>query len=214
MSHGESRGVQTLRIFDMGGTGGPQEVSDRILTVPNVVTVARILVLPLLWYDLVNLHLWRALVVLAAFSVTDWIDGYLARRLDQVSRLGQLLDPTADRLLLVVVGIAIIVAGLVPWWVVALVVVRDVAMLVGGGLLLARSDGPPPVTRLGKLATFVLMVAFPLFVAASAAGTVSEPQVLLLAAAWISWGVGIVLYWLAAGDYARILLARREPAAN
>ncbi|MEX0952246.1 MAG: CDP-alcohol phosphatidyltransferase family protein [Nitriliruptoraceae bacterium] len=196
----------------MGGDGGPHEVSDRVLTVPNVVTVARILVLPLLWVDLVNLHLWRALVVLAVFSATDWIDGYLARRLDQVSRLGQLLDPTADRLLLVVIGIAVVVAGLVPWWVVALVVVRDVVMLIGGGLLLARTAGPPPVTRLGKVATFVLMVAFPLFIAASAVGTVADPQGALLVAAWGVWCVGIVLYWAAAGDYARILL--RRPSAS
>ncbi len=187
-------------------------MSDRVLTVPNVVTVGRILVLPLLWYDLVNLHLWRALIVLAVFSATDWVDGYLARRLDQVSRLGQLLDPTADRLLLVVVGVAIIVADLVPWWVVALVVVRDVAMLVGGGLLLARTDGPPPVTRLGKVATFVLMVAFPLFIGASAVGSVANPSPPLLAAAWAVWSVGIVLYWAAAADYVRILRARGDPA--
>jgi hypothetical protein len=93
-----------VRVFDIGKKDGPEIVSDRVLTVPNLLSLARIAALPIIYLDLVAGRLIRALVLLGVFAATDWLDGYLARRFDQVSKLGKVLDPTSDRILFVVVA--------------------------------------------------------------------------------------------------------------
>lgn len=194
-----------MRIFDIGTKDDPGEVTDRILTVPNLLSFARLAVLPIIYLDLVNGRLLRAFVLLAIFAATDWLDGYIARRFDQVSRLGALLDPISDRVLFVVVGIGFVVAGIVPLWVVAVLLVRDlVVMLVGGVMLLQGRTQLPEVTRVGKAATFGLMWAFPTWLLAAIVGDgPSDPQPVLNVLAWVTYLINIVLYYLAAVGYAR-----------
>jgi cardiolipin synthase (CMP-forming) len=199
-----------MRVFDIGAKDGQAEASDRILTIPNLLSLARIAVLPVVYLDLVAGRLVRALVLLLIFASTDWFDGYLARRFDQITKLGTLLDPISDRLLFVVVGVGFVVADLLPLWALIVLLVRDVAVLLVGGLLLLRGAKPPAVTRIGKVATFGLMVAFPLFLAAAiAGGGAADPQPLIQALAWFAYLVNTVLYYASAGQYAR-RISRRD----
>lgn len=200
-----------MRVFDIGGGDEPVAPSDRIWTVPNVLSFLRLAVLPVIYVDLVAGRWLRSFVLLAVFSATDWLDGYLARRFDQVTRLGQLLDPISDRLLLVVVGIGFIVAGILPWWVVALLLARDVVVVAVGVRLLAVGRQPPPVSRLGKTATFGLMWALPTFLLARIVGG-DDPQPVLEALAWATLVVNGVLYYAAAVGYLLALRTDTPPA--
>lgn len=198
-----------MRVFDIGARDEPQEASDRIVTIPNALSLARLLALPIIYLDLVDGRLTRAFVLLVVFSATDWLDGYLARRLDQVSRLGTLLDPISDRAMFLVVGIAFVVAGLLPVWALVLLVVRDVGVLAVGGVLLAKGQRPPAVTRTGKAATFGLMWAFPIWLVAAIVGAgASDPQPALATLGWAAFLVSLVLYYASAAQYA-IEVARR-----
>jgi cardiolipin synthase len=139
---------------------------DRILTVPNGVTVVRLCLLPVFIY-LLLVHTpperYAAAAVLAVMGATDWVDGYLARHLHQVSTLGKILDPVADRLLLIGGVSAIVVDGSVPTWVAIVALARE-ALVTGTVLVLAALGAKRiDVTWFGKAGTFGLMVAFPLF---------------------------------------------------
>lgn len=202
-----------MKVYDIGGTDEPNEVHDRILTVPNVLSLLRLLFLPFAYAAIVDGAYGRAVVLLAIFSATDWFDGYVARRFDQVSRLGQLFDPLSDRLLVIVVGVAMVRAELLPWWAFAILVVRDVAVLVGGFVFVGRGEQPPAVTRIGKSATFGLMFTLPMFVLAAVLADPPELQEpVTLAIAWAMYVVATVLYYVAAGQYAAEVLARRRGA--
>jgi cardiolipin synthase len=192
-----------MRVFDIGAKDEPAEVSDRILTVPNLLSLLRVLVLPWVFVELVRGHWMSAFWWLAVFTATDWFDGYIARRFDQVTRFGQMLDPISDRLLVAVVGIGMVVADLVPWWVIGALLLRDAVVVAGGTYLMARQRPPLAVTRLGKAATFGLMFALPSFVLAAGLGDgPADPQAAWWAIAWITWAVNTVLYYAAAGQYA------------
>ncbi len=193
-----------MRIFDLGGT--PEtDATSRILTIPNLISFMRIAALPVIAADLLGGRHGRALVLLATFAATDWLDGFLARSLNQVSKLGQLLDPIADRALFVVVGISMAIGSILPWWAVSLILIRDVAVLGVGALLLSARQQPPAVSRIGKVATFGLMTALVLLLG-SAALTVAW----LAVAGWIVYAASIVAYWLAALGYARDIVAARD----
>ena len=199
-----------MRVFDIGAKDGPQEATDRVLTVPNVLSLARIAVLPFVFVDLLDGRYIRAFVLLAIFAATDWLDGYLARRLDQVSRLGVLLDPISDRALFVVVGIGFVLADLLPLWALVVLLARDAGVLLVGAGLLARGATPPKVTRIGKAATFGLMFAFPTFLIAAIVGDgAGDPQPVLHGLAWAIGAVSTVLYYVSAGQYAVDVLRRR-----
>lgn len=204
------------RFFDLGGDPeAPQEVSNRILTVPNVLSLARIAILPLVFIDLVGERYLRALIVLALFAATDWLDGYVARRFGQVTRLGQLLDPISDRALFLIVGIAFVVSGLLPLWALLVVLVRDALVMAGGALLLGGGDRPPAVTRIGKSSTFALMFAFPLFIGAAVLGDgPAAPEPVVLVVAWALFVVGAVLHWISAWQYLRAVLRERGPSQD
>ena len=106
-----------MRVYDIGGRDEPpRRPRDRIWTVANCCRSRRLAALPVIYLDLVGERWLRAFVLLVVFSATDWFDGYLARRLDQMTKLGKLLDPISDRLLFVVVGVGFVVAGLLPLW--------------------------------------------------------------------------------------------------
>src|SRR2546430_12885036 len=170
------------------------ERPDRWLTVPNALSVIRLAGVPLfLWLLLGPKADGWALVVLVASGVTDWLDGKLARWLNQMSRLGALLDPAADRLYTLAIVIGFVLRDIVPWWVAALLIGRDI--LVSGCLLLLRRGGfgPPEVTYLGKAATFSLMYAFPFLLLAqgsSTPGTIARP----IAYAFAVWG-SVMFVW-------------------
>lgn len=192
-----------MRLFDAGTREGSDVVSERVLTAPNVLSLLRLLILPVVYLDLVYGSKTRALIVLGIFAATDWVDGYVARRFGQVSRLGTLLDPISDRALMVVVGIGLIVADLAPWWAVVLVLARDAIVIAAGLFMLARGRRPPSVTRIGKAATFGLMFAFPLFILAAILGDgAAAPHGAVRALAWFAFWTNTVLYYVSAGQYA------------
>lgn len=202
-----------MRVYDIGGRDDePQEASDRIWTWANGLSFVRLLALPIIYLDLVQERWLRAFVLLVVFSATDWLDGYLARRLDQMTKLGKMLDPISDRLLFVVVGVAFVVAGLLPLWAVLVLLVRDVLVLGVGVLMLSRGRRPPDVSRLGKTATFGLMASLPFFILARVfATTAGDPNTALLVVGWVGLGINAVLYWLAAAGYVRVLRGGPPP---
>jgi cardiolipin synthase len=173
---------------------GDAELPDRLLTVPNVLSVIRLAGVPLfLWLLLGPEADGWALVVLVVSGITDWLDGKIARWLNQTSRLGALLDPAADRLYTLATVIAFVLRDIVPWWVAALLIGRD--LLVAGCLAVLRRAGygPPEVTYVGKAATFALMYAFPLLLLAqgsSTAATLVRP----VAYAFAVWGAALFLW--------------------
>ncbi|WP_285498999.1 CDP-alcohol phosphatidyltransferase family protein [Actinokineospora sp. NBRC 105648] len=169
-------------------------LQDRVWTIPNVLSMLRLAGVPLFLYLLLGPEYdgW-ALVVLLFSGLSDWLDGKIARWLDQTSRLGALLDPAADRLYTLVTIVAFVLRDIVPWWVAALLVARDAVVAVC--ILVLRRNGfaPPEVTYVGKAATFNLMYAFPLLLLAqggSTAATLARP----VAYAFAIWG-GLLFLW-------------------
>jgi cardiolipin synthase len=173
---------------------GGEPVRDRLLTVPNALSVIRLAGVPLfLWLLLGPKADGWALVVLVASGVTDWLDGKLARWLNQTSRLGTLLDPAADRLYTLATIVAFVIRGIVPWWVAAALVGRDLVVVIAIGVLRRAGYAPPEVTYIGKAATFALMYAFPLLLlaqGASTAATIARP----VAYAFAIWGSALFLW--------------------
>ncbi len=173
-------------------------VSSRIFTIPNILSFVRLALVPVFLVLVIMGEDVLALVVLVVSSATDFLDGLLARRLDQVTRLGQLLDPAADRLFIFATLIGLAVRGIVPWWLVTIVVGRDVLLLVLGIVLANFGYGPLPVHHLGKIATFCLFYALPILMIGQAfpvAAPVSAP----LGWAFALWGA--FLYWWAGVIY-------------
>ena len=187
-----------------GGRGGytvadRNQLPDRVWTLPNALSVLRLLGVPLfLWLLLGPQADGWAVVVLMVSGATDWLDGKLARSLGQASRLGALLDPAADRLYIVATLVAFVLRDVVPLWVVAVLVGREVVL--GLALLVLRAHGWPPlqVHYLGKAATFILLYAFPLLLLAEGDGPLAA-VVQPVAYALTAWGVA--LYLLAAVLY-------------
>lgn len=183
----------------------------RVLTVPNAISVVRLLGVPLFLYLLlVARHDLAALVVLAVGGTTDWLDGWVARRLRQVSRIGELLDPVADRLYVLATLLAFVLREIVPWPFAAALLARELLLLAVLTVLRRGGYGPLPVHYLGKTATFLLLVAFPVLLLATAVPAVADWVTPVgWALAW--WGLG--LYWLAGVLYlwqaARLLRQRR-----
>lgn len=154
---GFSRGKVETTDFGISA----EEVSDRILTVPNLVTLVRLLLLPVfLWLEF-GLHKeTAALVVFAVSSGTDWVDGQIARRTNQVSRVGKLFDPMVDRLLICVGVISVFLLGRVPAWILIYLVVRDCILVAGGKFMLDKVGKVPSVVYPGKFATAFIMFGF------------------------------------------------------
>ena len=182
-----------------------------MLTVPNLLSGLRLLGVPLfLWLVLgPEEDLW-ALVVLMASGVTDFLDGWLARRLNQQSVVGQLLDPVADRLYILAVVAGLAARDIIPWWVALSLPLRDLLLWGLVPLLRTRGYSALPVHFLGKAATFNLLYAFPLLLLGDGEGTVAT-LAQVFGWAFALWGIG--LYWWAGVLYAwqvRKLLATTE----
>jgi cardiolipin synthase len=157
-------------LFDIGGPERPYEATDRVITVPNVLSLARLAVLPLVFVDITSDRLGRALVLLLIIAASDWFDGYLARVLDQRTRLGAVLDPIGDRVGFIVVGIAVVLVGLLPVWMLVVLLARELVVLLFGIVLLRLGRGIPATSRLGKVATSGLAISMIGLVAAGAFG--------------------------------------------
>jgi len=167
--------------------------TDRVLTVPNMLSALRLLGVPLfLWLILVPEADWWAIVVLAIAGFTDWLDGYLARKWHQISRVGQLLDPIADRLYILATLIGLLLRGIVPLWFVLLLVSRDLIMSVVLAVLKRRGVTGLPVHFLGKAATFCLLYAFPLLLLGDGTGWLADTAK-IVGWAFAVWGTA--LYW-------------------
>jgi len=178
---------------------GSEQRTDRILTIPNVITLVRLSLLPVfLWLLFANDDRANAAWLLATLGTTDFLDGYVARRFNQVSELGKVLDPVADRLLLFVGVGGILVDGSVPSWFAVAVLVRE-ALVAGATVVLAALGARRiDVTWSGKAGTFGLMIAFPLFLASrSTLGWADQAETL----AWIAGLPGLALSWYAAALY-------------
>jgi cardiolipin synthase len=177
----------------------------QVLTLPHLITLARLACLPVfLWLLFGKENRAAAAALLAVLGITDWVDGYLARHLGQVSELGKILDPVADRLLFIVGAGGILIDGSVPTWFAVIVLVRET--LVGGATLLLAALGARriDVTWFGKAGTFGLMIAFPLFLASHSDLSWADTAGVL---AWIAGIPGLALSLYAAVLY--VPIARR-----
>lgn len=195
----------------MSSADGPT-LSTRVLTIPNILSVFRLLLVPVFLVLVLRGEDVAALVVLAVSSVTDYLDGVIARRFDQMSRLGQLLDPAADRLFILATIVGLAVRDVLPWWLLVVVALRDVMLVVLAVVLARHGFGPLPVHHLGKVATFCLFVALPLVVVGQAfpvVALVSDPLgwALLVWGAFLYWWAGVVYV----GETSRVI---RDPIAR
>lgn len=171
------------------------QVSDRVWTLPNAISGVRLLTIPLFaWLALVPQDDAAAALVLALGGITDYVDGVLARRWNQVTRLGQLLDPIADRLSTVTVLIVFLVRDIVPLWFVGLLVLRDLVLAIQMARLRGHGVTGLPVNWIGKAATFNLMVSFPLLL--WGAGAVAGMELWAQAIGWAFglWGAALYTY--------------------
>lgn len=173
-------------------------VSDRVLTVPNAISLARLLCVPVFAVLILSGRDAAALVLLLLAGLSDYVDGVLARRWDQVTRLGQLLDPAADRLYVTAALLGLGWREVLPWWLVAVIVVREVVLTANVLVLRHHGLSSLPPHLVGKTATFVLLVALPLLLLAGTADVV-EVTVKPIAWALVLWGAA--LYWWAGLGY-------------
>jgi cardiolipin synthase len=191
------------------------EVVDRVLTVPNALSLLRLLLVPAFFYLILGHDDGWALTVLAVSGISDYLDGKLARRWGQVSRIGQVLDPAADRLYIVSTLLGLALRDVIPWWLVVVLVARDALLALALPVLAHHGHGPLPVHLLGKAATFNLLYAFPLLLLAQVGGGVGA---VARPVAWAFAWWGITLYWWAAILYFRqlraVIRAESSPAAG
>ncbi len=192
-------------------TAPPEDVEvgvDRILTVPNVITLVRLACVPVFVWLLFGAHHQTASAgLLAVLGATDWVDGFVARRWHQVSTLGKVLDPTADRVLVGTAVISVIVVGAVPLWFGLLTVVREVLVSAAVVLLAALGAQRIDVLWVGKAGTFGLMCAYPTFLLAHGHAGWQHPVEIV---AWLSAVPALTLAWIAAAAY--VPLSRRALA--
>ena len=186
------------------------EISNRILTVPNVLSFIRLALVPVFLVLIIAGKDGLALLVLVVSSVSDYLDGVIARRFRQITRLGQLLDPAADRAFIFAALIGLAIREVIPWWLVVVIVGRDLMLVVLGVVLANHGFGPLPVHHLGKAGTLCLFYALPIIMIGQAfpdAAGVANP----IGWAFALWGV--FLYWwggaIYAGQTARLVSTTR-----
>jgi cardiolipin synthase len=170
----------------------------QLRTVPNLLSLLRLALVPVFLVLILSGSNVLAIFVLIVASITDYLDGYFARKLKQETRLGQLLDPAADRLYIFATLIGLSIVGYIPVWLPLIVIARDLLLFFTYPILASRGYGPLPVHYLGKAGTFALLYAFPLLLIAAAFPDISL-FVLPVAWAFAWWGIG--LYWWAGFVY-------------
>ncbi|MGK9146845.1 CDP-alcohol phosphatidyltransferase family protein [Plantibacter flavus] len=171
-----------------------------MVTVPNALSAFRLLLVPVFLVLVIQGHDLWALATLAFSGFTDLLDGWIARRFGQITRLGRQLDPAADRLYIIAALLGLAARGLIPWWLLAVILARDL-LLVGLAVVLHRSGATVlPVIRVGKWATALLFIGLPALMLGQAfppAGVIATPL------GWVCSIVGAVLYWWAGFLYLR-----------
>jgi cardiolipin synthase (CMP-forming) len=182
-----------------GAAGREELAARRLLTVPNAVTLVRLACIPLFVWLVFGAHRQTgAAVLLGALGATDWVDGYVARRFHQVSELGKIIDPVADRLLVAAGVVSIIVVGAVPLWFGVATLAREAVVSAATLLLASLGARRIDVLWVGKAGTFALMFSYPAFLLSHGS---AEWQVPFHAFAWFSGIVGLALAWVAALSY-------------
>jgi CDP-diacylglycerol--glycerol-3-phosphate 3-phosphatidyltransferase len=184
---------------------------NRLLTVPNLLSGIRLVLIPVFVYLLLVAHAdaW-AVVVLMFSGASDWADGKIARLLNQSSKVGEYLDPAVDRLYMVTVPIALGLRGIVPWWIIGVLLARDVLLAAELPLLRTRGFTALPVIYVGKAATFALMSAFPLILLGQFDALWSR---VVLACGWafLIWGLYMYLWSFVVYAVQVVLVLRRLP---
>jgi cardiolipin synthase (CMP-forming) len=189
-------------------TDTPDEQLGGILTVPNAITAVRLACVPLfVWLLFGAHHQTAAAILLAVLGATDWVDGFVARRFHQVSTVGKVLDPVADRVLVATAVISVIVAGAVPLWFGLATVIREVVVSAAVVLLAALGAERIDVLWVGKAGTFGLMFAYPTFLLAHGHAGWQTPFSVI---AWVAAVPALILAWIAAVSY--VPLSRRALA--
>lgn len=187
----------------MGRTG-----LDRIWTVPNVISFLRLLTVPLFFWLLVSGDDGWALLVLFLATTSDFVDGFIARRFNQITRLGMYLDPISDRLFIAASVLALVIRDMIPVVLVVAIIARDLLLLTVFLARRLRVHDAPRVTFVGKTGTFVLFLAFPIIVVGS---VLSDTPVPFEAIGWVLGVIGGVIYWVAGVGYLRTLF-RTNPS--
>jgi cardiolipin synthase (CMP-forming) len=178
--------------------GQAQRPSDRVLTIPNALSAARLVGVPFFLWLVLNRHDAAAVAVLMVSGFTDWLDGKIARRWNQISRVGQLLDPAADRLYILATLVGLTVRHVVPLWLTLVLVGRDALLSFTLPVLRRHGYGPLPVHFFGKAATFNLLAGFPLILLGEGDSVVSQ---VAHAFGWAFAIWGTALYWWAGALY-------------
>ncbi len=185
-----------------GGPGGVMTADDpqaRVVTIPNAISVARLAGVPVFLWLVLGVRSqagdWWAVGLLIAAAASDWLDGKIARALNQQTRLGQVLDPAADRLYIVSTLAALAIRAIIPWWLVGLLGARELLLAVVLAVLRRHQYGPLQVSFVGKAATLALLYAFPLLFLGSHATSYAE---IARIAGWAFAIWGSALYWCAA----------------
>lgn len=171
-----------------------QVASDRIWTIPNVLSFLRLIGVPFFFALIWTSHDVAAVVLLAVASLTDLLDGRIARRFNQISKLGEMLDPAADRLYIFATVLGLAVRGIIPWWLLVVLAGRDVMMACLLTVLKPRGFTSLPVNFIGKAATFCLLYALPLILLGAGSWVIS-PAANVIGWAFAIWGA--FLYWWA-----------------
>lgn len=174
--------------------------TEAVLTVPNVLSFIRLLAIPVFCWLILAGHDLAAVIMLAVFGVTDWFDGFLARRFKQRSRLGTRLDPIADRLYILAAVAVLLVRGIVPWWFLLILLARDVMLAALVPVLRKHGMLALPVNLAGKAGTMLLLIALPLILLGS---PTSLNLVWAHYTGWILGALGAVVYWAAGLLYVR-----------
>ncbi|WDF34354.1 CDP-alcohol phosphatidyltransferase family protein [Arthrobacter agilis] len=189
-----------MRLIGAGArSGGEVAELATALTLPNLITVLRFLGVPLFVWLITQQAYGAAVITLVVMGSTDWVDGYVARRLNQVSVVGKWLDPVADRTALIVVAVTFVIAGIAPAWLVWTIVIPDVILIINA-LVLFRGPLHLPVITVGKIRTALLLVGAPLLLLHRVEGYEQE-WLLILAEAVLA--AGCVLHLVAFFAYFR-----------
>jgi cardiolipin synthase (CMP-forming) len=205
---------------EVAGSGGVAEADSmgRVWTVPNAISLARLAGVPVFLWLVLGLRTetgdWWAVALLIAAGLSDWLDGKIARALNQQTRLGQLLDPAADRLYIVATIIGLAVRAIIPWWLVIVLFARELTVGLALLALRRRGWGTLQVSFVGKGATLTLLYAFPLLLLGAHHTSYAEAA---RVAGWAFAIWGSALYWCAGYLYlvqARRLLAAGPPAVS
>jgi cardiolipin synthase (CMP-forming) len=175
-------------------------LSQELRSIPNLLSLMRLALVPVFLVLMLRDQFVWALVILALASFTDWLDGFIARKFNQITELGKVLDPAADRLYIFASLIGLTLNGNIPAWLALVIIARDVVLLAVYPILASRGYGPLPVHFVGKAGTFALLYALPLLLMADIFPTA---QFIVLPLAWGFAYWGVALYWIAGFIYVK-----------